>query len=95
MTLTDKIANIIPDWIKIKIFELEEDEELFLSVEKENRRRVWCLGLPKPENRMECEQMGNTMKFLLDKYGNGRFSKYFQAKMDSFDFDVKKVLRYH
>jgi hypothetical protein len=98
INLAQKIFDITPDWLRVRIFELTDEEKFFLEVAKENRKRIWeyIISGPRSQEQLkECEQGRTTMEFLLRKYGNGRFCKYFRSKIDLFNYDIKLFLGYH
>ena len=108
MDLKEKIFNMSPTWFRILFFELEEDEKRFIETASENESKISRYIYDSIYNRektiktygdmrekiIECEQDRASMKFLLKRYGNGRFHKYFSEKIDSFDKDIKFLLGY-
>ncbi len=99
MNLTQKVFDITPDWLRVRMFELTGEEKFFLDVLKEKRAEIReYIFSQKTEraNITECKCMIGTLKFLLDKYGkNGRFYRYFSEKAMLVRQDFEFLLKYH
>jgi len=98
MSLAQKLFDITPDWLRVRMFELTDEEKFFLDVVKEKRmliRGYICSDEPERTDIIECRYIMKTMKFLLDKYGkDGRFYKYFVGEAESLEQDFKCLLGY-
>jgi len=97
--LAQKVFDITPDWLRVRVFELTEEEKFFLEVAKENKMVIInyiCFGEGDYGSQIiECKQRMETMKFLLDKYGkDARFYKYFSEKKAEFEQYFKVLLGY-
>jgi len=89
MNLIQRIFNSIPDCIKIRIFELTNDEKWFLEVEKEANSYFI------EEDIGRCEAIKREMEFILDnRKENIRFEKYFLEKIDGVKYSIKLLMGY-
>ena len=97
--LAQKILDITPDWIRVRIFELSNEEKFFLEVVREKRIKIREYICSEEGDRIqiiECKYIMKTMKFLLDRYGkDGRFYKYFSEQAELLGQDIEYLLRYH
>jgi hypothetical protein len=97
LSLAQKVFDIVPDWLRVRIFELTEEEKFFLEVARENRiaiRDYICCEEEYYGQIIDCKQRMETMKFLLNKYGEGRFHKYFSEKKGEFEQYFRVLLGY-
>ena len=97
--LAQKAFEIIPDCIKVRVFELSDEENFFLEVVKEKKIKIREYICSEEENRsqvIECKYIMKTMRFLLDRYGkDGRFYEYFSEQAELLGQDLGYLLRYH
>jgi len=98
-SLAQKIFDICPDWLKVRIFELSDEEKFFLEVLKDKKmmiRDYVCSEETETNIIAESRHINDTMKFLLDRYEKGsRFYRYFSKRAESLNQEFQFVLRYH
>jgi hypothetical protein len=85
--ITQKIFDITPYWMRIRIFGLDEDEKLFLDVAREGERKIddyYKSGFTLKINKRECNEIKATMKFVLSRY-HGRYYQNFLEELSSFE----------
>lgn len=95
--LAQKAFEIIPDCIKVRVFELSNDEKWFMeALRKANRNIIASIYYPTKEGIEECEKIKKEMEFILDnRKENIRFKEYFLEKMDYVKDSIKLIMGYH
>jgi len=97
-SLPQKIFDITPNWLRVRVFELSKEERFFLDVVREKRaiiREYICSEERDKSQIIESKYIMKTMKFLLDRYGkDGRFYKYFFRQAESLGQDLTSLSRY-
>jgi len=96
MNLIQRIFNSVPDCIKVRIFELSNDEKWFMeALRKANRKIIAGIYYPTKEGIEECEKIKKEMEFIFDnRKENIRFGKYFLEKMGYVEDSIKLIRGY-